>query len=382
VRTPGYPAFLAVIYEFAGRSPNAVRAAQIVLSLVTIVLVYLLALRLMRKREAVAAAALYAVLPAAAYFPSLLLTEANQALLLTLIVYCAYRCLDSPRSVRWYVGCAVALACAIMFRPDYQLLMVPLFGALILLASDRRPVVYTSVAAVLLVLLLITPWMVRNYLAFGEYIGLASGSGHTAVVARLEAEGLTGAKLDAALQQRYGQAFKAKYGRPMTYLDGALPDQDELRRREFVEFVKSHPSRYLKQSVGRLVWLWTPRSWSEALALHGDLSETYADRRWMAFAARVAILLFDMCVLGLAALGMVSGVFNFRRFAIITVVIVYMCAIYGLVYANPRYRVPLLPLVAILAVYGASRLVSARAKTSPIVFRRSSETPQRQSVAS
>jgi 4-amino-4-deoxy-L-arabinose transferase-like glycosyltransferase len=382
VRTPGYPAFLAVVYELEGRSPDAVRAAQIVLSVVTCVLVYLLALRFLRRSQAVAAAALYAVLPAAAYYPSLLLTEANQALLVTLIVYCAYRCQESPCSARWYVGCVAALTSAIMFRPDYQLLMLPLFGALILVASHRRPVTYRSIAAVLLVVLLITPWVVRNYVTFGRYIGLSSGSGHTALAAKLEAEGLTGAKLDTALQQRYGQAFEKKYGRRMTFLDGALPDQDELRRREVVEFVKSNPLRYAKQSMARVVVLWQPRSWSDAVGVDGDLSEYYTARRWPALAVKVGMLLLDACVIGLAAVGMVLGLFNWRRFAIVGVVIVYSCVIYGLVYSGARYRVPLLPLAAILAVYGASRLAGAVAEGPSTISSASLETDRRHSVAS
>jgi 4-amino-4-deoxy-L-arabinose transferase-like glycosyltransferase len=382
VRTPGYPAFLALVYEVEGHSPDAVRAAQIVLSLITCVLVYLLALRLMRKSQAIAAAALYAILPAAAYYPSLLLTEANQALLVTLIVYCAYRCQDSPRSARWYVGCGAALTCAIMFRPDYQLLMLPLFGALILVASHRRPVAYRSLAAVFLVVLLLTPWVVRNYVAFGRYIGLSSGSGHTALAGKLEAEGLTGAKLDTALQQRYGQAFEKKYGRRMTFLDGALPEQDELRKREFVEFVKSNPLSYTKQSVARVVVLWQPRSWSDAVGVDGDLSEYYSARRWPALAVKVGMLMLDAAVIGLAALGMVSGLFNWKRFAIIGVVIVYACAIYGLVYSGARYRVPLLPLAAILAVYGASRLAGAVARGPSSIPSAAPETRQRHSVAS
>ena len=38
----------------------------------------------------------------------------------------------------------------------------------------------------------------------------------------------------------------------MRYLDGALPGEDELRRRDAIEFVKREPVTYLEHSAKRL----------------------------------------------------------------------------------------------------------------------------------
>ena len=140
-RTPGYPAFLAAVYLVAGRTWDAVRLLQIALSVLTCALVYLIACRVLDRRHALWAAGMYAIWPAAAYYPSLLLTESIQALLIALSVYCAFRCTERPHAAGGSSCSALSLAGATMVRPDYQLLIVLFCGdpaAHICAAAARR----------------------------------------------------------------------------------------------------------------------------------------------------------------------------------------------------------------------------------------------------
>ena len=359
VRTPGYPAFLGGVYLVAGRSADAVRAVQIVLSVLTCLMIFVLTRRLLDESHAIGAAGLYALLPAAAHYPSLLLTEANQALLLVALVYCAYRAAEHPRLWRWFAACAVLLAVATIVRPESLLLMVLLFAALAAIARDRSAAAVRGAAAVACVVLLLTPWVIRNYRVFGHFIGLSSGSGHMLVLAQLESDGKTPADVNAEMQRRYGAAFEQKYGRPMTFIDGALPDQDNMRRKDAIAFMTENPWRYARHSIDRAIRLWLPSSWSGAVGMKQDFSEYYAGRHFGALAVKFAMLLFDGCVLALAAIGVFLAAKQWRRFAIVLVPVVYLSLVYSLVYSGGRYRVPLLPLVAILTVYGASRLGAA-----------------------
>ena len=356
-RTPGYPAFLGAVYVAAGRNPDAVRIVQIALSLVTCLLIYALAGRLMGERRAILAVGVYAVWPAAAHYPSLLLTEANQALLLTAALYFAYRMADAPGSWRWYVACAVTLAAATLVRPDTQLLIVGLLGLVFLLAVNRGVVAYRSAATLALFALLLAPWAARNYSTFGRYLGLATGSGHTMLVAQLEAEGMTHDKLTRVLQERYGEAFERKHGRTMTHLDGALPDEDDERRRDAVAFIKAHPMTFAEHSAERVATFWGPRSWSDAFGLEKDFSQYSAEGRFDGLAAKAGLLLVDAALIGLTLIGFAFALFEWRRFGLLLIVPLYFSLIYGLVYSGARYRVPLLPVAAITAVYGASRVV-------------------------
>jgi 4-amino-4-deoxy-L-arabinose transferase-like glycosyltransferase len=357
-RTPAYPVFLAAIYSLAGRSTDAVRVAQILLSLVTCWLVFVLGRRLMNETYGLIAAAVYAVMPAAAQYPSLLLTEANQALLLMAAVYFAYRIVDDPARWRWYAGLAAILATATLMRPDTQLLIAPVFAVLFLLRPSARIVGVRIAAACVLFALLVTPWAVRNYLAFHRNVGLATGSGHTMLVGELEAEGFTHQKLVDELERRYGTEFRNKYGRTMTHLDGTIPGEDERRRRDAVELIEADPVRYAEHSLERVATLWGPRSWSDAVGLEDDFSEYRSRGQLAALGAKAALLLLDSLVLILALLGLLWSFVDFRRFAPLVVVPVYFTAIYGLVYSGARYRVPMLPIIAIAAAHCIDRLVA------------------------
>ena len=79
VRVPGYPAFLAAIFTFAGNSPRAVMLAQACVDLGTCFVIALIAARLAppksRRRVALAGLWLAALCPFIANYSAVLLTE-------------------------------------------------------------------------------------------------------------------------------------------------------------------------------------------------------------------------------------------------------------------------------------------------------------------
>ena len=75
VRTPGYPAFLAVFYAVSGDRPWLALAAQILLSAATVGLVFLLGRRLFSPRAGLAGAVLLALDPGSFLYSQLLLSE-------------------------------------------------------------------------------------------------------------------------------------------------------------------------------------------------------------------------------------------------------------------------------------------------------------------
>jgi 4-amino-4-deoxy-L-arabinose transferase-like glycosyltransferase len=349
-RTPGYPVFLAVTYAVAGHRTDAVRVLQILLSLATLVFVALLARRLMSRGAALVATLAYALCPAAVLYPSLMLTEANQALLVALSLWLAYRAADNPR-IRWFVALALVLAAAALCRPDYLFLIVPLTAGM-WLVGRRGPVMARGICIALLCFAAaLSPWLYRTYRTFGV-LGLATGTGHTMISAKLEAEGKTGPTLYRELEQRYGSEFEAKYGRRMTYIDGARPDQDALRRHEVVEFIKADPITYATQAIARIADLWQPRSWSNVAGLNRDFSEYRSDRQYALFAVKGTLLAVDALMIVLALAGVAFALLQWRRFALLLVPICYASVIHGLVYSGSRYRVPLMPVVVLLATYG------------------------------
>lgn len=358
-RTPGYPGFLAIVYTVAGRSADAVRLVQIALSLLTCVLVYIVGRRILDHRAAIVATGVCAVWPQVVWLPMDVLTEANQALFVLCLLYCAQWTLARDSSISSFVMCGLLLGIATLCRPDYQFLTIGIGAAMVLLAPGRRRRMFLGVAIMTVTFAAtVTPWIVRNYRVFGQNIGLASGSGLVLMAAKFEAEGDFGPQMMAKLRARYGADFERRFGRPMMYIDGAIPEQDRILRRDFVAFVKSEPLVYAKHSMMRLYNLWQPHSFSEVLALTGDFSEYRTARAYPQLAAKFALLVVDAVFLGAAFLGMLLALPRWRQFLLPLVVVAYVSIIYGLANGYARYRGPVLPLLSLFVAFAAQELVS------------------------
>ena len=113
---PGYPAFLAAISAFAGKSTRAVMLAQAVVDLATCLLIALIAARLApessRRRVALAGLWLAALCPFTANYTAVVLTETLVTFLTALACwFCSKRGLGMPDAARpgaWHAGSPVS----------------------------------------------------------------------------------------------------------------------------------------------------------------------------------------------------------------------------------------------------------------------------------
>jgi 4-amino-4-deoxy-L-arabinose transferase-like glycosyltransferase len=182
MRVPGYPAFLAAVFAFAGNSPRAVMLAQAILDLATCFLIALIASRLApeaaRRRVALAGLWLAALCPFTANYTAVVLTETLTIFLTTLAILILLetelgrRINDFPDGSfargllnPWFLA-GIVVGFGTLVRPETPLL---LFAAgLVLAIKWWRPVNWPKLLraglllAVGLVLPLI-PWAARNW---------------------------------------------------------------------------------------------------------------------------------------------------------------------------------------------------------------------------
>ena len=98
IRTPGYPAFVAVFYRLFGVGNDvAVAAAQVAIYPLLCLLVYAITRRIASERAAVAAAAMTALFSPIAHFAGLILTEFWTTVVLTAALYVCLRALQQQR---------------------------------------------------------------------------------------------------------------------------------------------------------------------------------------------------------------------------------------------------------------------------------------------
>ena len=171
IRTPLYPAFLALILSIGGDASHAVPLAQALLDTMTVALVYGLVSRLVTPRRGLLAALLYALNPISPLFIGERLTEIGLAFLLALTFYVFSIGLETGhRRLALLAASGFLSACCILLKPN--LVALPLILALGLVVHNRHPSWrMTREAGVLLgvALLGLSPWLARNRLVFGQW---------------------------------------------------------------------------------------------------------------------------------------------------------------------------------------------------------------------
>jgi hypothetical protein len=192
MRVPGYPAFLAAIFTFAGRSPRAVMFVQIAVDLASCFLIALIAARLApessRRRAAIAGLWLAALCPFTSNYTAVVLTETLITFLtaLAILVLLATdlgghppppgaRSWAQPGLSPWFLA-GLLVGFGTLVRPETPLL---LFAAgLVLMAKWRRPADWRKLLRVGVLmsaglLLPLVPWAARNWHSLHELQFLA-----------------------------------------------------------------------------------------------------------------------------------------------------------------------------------------------------------------
>lgn len=182
MRVPGYPAFLAAIFTFAGNSQRAVMLVQIFVDLATCCLVSWIAARLAaplaRRRVAAAGFVLAALCPFTANYTAVVLTETLVTFLTALAILVLLEAWEQwPRAAgsfgatgawqlpRWFVV-GLVVGFGTLVRPETPLLLIA--AGFVLLWTWRRradwPKLMRAGALMSLGLLLpLLPWAARNW---------------------------------------------------------------------------------------------------------------------------------------------------------------------------------------------------------------------------
>jgi 4-amino-4-deoxy-L-arabinose transferase-like glycosyltransferase len=184
MRVPGYPAFLASVFAFAGQSTRAAMVAQIFVDLATCFVIALIAARLApgtsRRRVALAGLWLAALCPFIANYTAVVLTETLVIFFTALAMLILLQsdlgvnvdvepAAEVPRrtflSNPWFLA-GLIVGFGTLVRPETPLLLFA--ASLILLAKWWRPVDWTKLvrAGVLMaagLVLPLLPWAARNW---------------------------------------------------------------------------------------------------------------------------------------------------------------------------------------------------------------------------
>jgi len=175
---PAYPYFLALFYRLGGEKPVTYLLIEIVQAFFGVLLVYIvyrLALILLGKRCAVAAACITAVYPTQVYMCNEFHGISIYIVLGTATVLFLVRYLTQGRSTWDVIAGGLCMGAVMLFRGEAPALAL-LYAAILLLRGGKK-----AVGAAVIFLLAaygcLAPWTARNYREFGKVIPVCASSG-------------------------------------------------------------------------------------------------------------------------------------------------------------------------------------------------------------
>jgi 4-amino-4-deoxy-L-arabinose transferase-like glycosyltransferase len=258
---PLYPLILAGVFMVLGKTPAAfvvVQLAQAVLGAVTAVLVYWIARRLLGPSTGLLTGLIYACgYPVLLYSVVEVHTVSLYVLLNCLTVYLLLRLTESPEQAlrpawAWLAGAVMAL---VALSTAEALIYISLLIAWLFLACPPRRALRIALPFGLAAVLVLTPWTIRNYVAFGRLVPLRVQAGF--ILWRGQNEFTTGsgyAPVPGGLVWSTPEIA--------TQIIALPPSQDwearvdEIYMAEALTFMREHPWRSLTLVPNKLFYYW------------------------------------------------------------------------------------------------------------------------------
>lgn len=347
--SPGYFLIVGLHYGAFGRHPYAVKLTQVGVVALVSWLTYRVAKRLLDPDEALLVGVGMSLSLVWLAIPHPLMYEPWLALVTVAIVLLVLR--SEGGSLRPMVGAGLLLGAAVVLQDKYVTLVVPL--GLVVAARGRRQAAVLVASACLVV----APMVARNVVAYGEPLVLASNHGVNLLIGN--GEEADGGNVAITLPPR-----QCPYAKPDLSSHGAVDRRLTLcALREVVD----HPGRILTLLPSKFLRFWAPfigpdemrNNWRHKFDLRDVLSGSVTASR--IFRAVDRILTSLWVIGGLILLGIGAQIL-FRRIGrwrtlVVLLPLVWLNVVHIVTFGDPRYRLPVLPLVWLMQALGAVAVI-------------------------
>jgi 4-amino-4-deoxy-L-arabinose transferase-like glycosyltransferase len=346
---PAYPYLLAGVFKLFGTysevSAVVILFLDSLFSALTCWTIFLIADGAFGQGVAEWAAWSWAFLPSAVYLSIKSVWETTlTTFLLSLALLLALR-LKPMSSLRTWIGFGFICALTTLSN-SVAVIVLPLLFAWPLLRYpwDTVKSLRGVGAAVLVFLLILSPWVVRNYITFHRLILLRSNLGLELHIGNNpEATGMQVLNLHPAHNAKELEEYREKG--ELTYMAS--------KEHEALQFIASHPRTVALLTLKRVAYWWAVGpSISGGSPLKGG--------------SEAAELLGYSLLSLLTTLGLTMAIRNRREGALLfaALLLLYPLVYYGTL-VHFRYRHPLEPVMVILSVYAIQRIFFGRRDRSP-----------------
>ena len=267
-RSPGYPAFLALIYSVFGHSYTPVFVAQSILDALSAILIGRIVLLYFNPLMAFLTSLLYALYP----YPGMFCGRLHQDILLIFCFLLSLLFISSAlkkNSIQQWILAGLMMGFTALVKPNFLIFAALPIAAIVIQLRDRRLI---SIAMFLCAMTLtLIPWFWRNYATFHRFPPLSAGAtGSNLQLLLLELNGGEEAVRNVGLAQPRTSIDHFQDGSELIDSQKKEADQaiHELMRRwpEYFTIIVKHIPRlwistYSRWYGGRIALMGTILSW-------------------------------------------------------------------------------------------------------------------------
>ena len=214
----------------------------------------------------------------------------------------------------------LAAGASFLTRPSLLWLVVLFTAFVAVWAKPRSSAVLSAVSILVISLLMVLPWGIRNHRVTGHWVFTTLGVGASLY------DGL-GPQADGSSNMSFMHSM------PQIAHKNEF-DRDAYLRYRALRAAAEDPSRVAKLAVRKIARFWSPMPNNAQFG-----GAVYV----------VASLLYTLPIYVLAALALASRAFSKRMLFILLAAPVYFTAVHSVFVASARYRTPVMPFVAMLA---------------------------------
>jgi len=330
-RPPVYPFFISFIYLLFGHSYLAVRLVQAAIGALTCLVIYWIGKEIFDERVGRVTSLVVALYPVLIGYTGLLLTETLFTFLLSIAILFLVKAVRN-RSSKLYAISGALLAIATLCRST--MILFPFFlliAVWIVYGSNFRAIVHFSIVLIMMIVL-ITPWTIRNYYRFDSLLPVATGGGQTLWVGTY-----------VAWEGKY-QGADTEPLRSMREEYSPI-ELDKRLFKEGLNNIKDNPITYFVMSIRKFPRYWVT-SHSSVFGIDKPNSWYLRERQYFPLFVKFCLLSLHTLLLILGFIGALLVRRQWKSFIIPLLLICYFTGHIFLV-TIPRYHVPALPYVFI-----------------------------------
>lgn len=377
IRTPGYPAFVAVIYRLFGVNTLPVAIAQAFVFAAICLMVYAIGRRAAGEQAGTTAALMTALFPPLPYYGALVLTEVWTTFMMTAACVVCLRAMQHDR-FRDFIVAGVLFSATTLVRPAFFLLPFGLAVAMpILVPSERARARRVAQWSSLFVAAAITmvPWFTYNYVYLGRFTlspaggigrGLWEGSWQGRWPGKIHNDLTKTAEQNISTEELDSRVREIAAGIGMAP-DGMLTYVHEWRD---IRKIWETPVDPMERARARVVadeeyfraalthiqpdipgWLWRRLSRGMFILWASDIPIRYTDINAMPTLLIRAIWLVQVILLAIAAYGAIVLLkrHRFAEAALLVLPLLYVTGVHFPFLSETRQSLPVKPLVIVLA---------------------------------